>query len=115
MLLFGVCGVCGVCGVWGGCGVCGTVDVLSLSMHHRPTIQGSGKTYSLGSGAEVEWVGEKEGIIPRALNEIFKALQVRNTLPAFPAVLVDAAEKCNATCLESKSCFAQCHVVPAAT
>ena len=101
MLLFGVCGVCG------------TVDVLSLSMHH-PTTQGSGKTYSLGSGAEVEWVGEKEGIIPRALNEIFKALQVRNTLPAFPAVLAVAAEKCNATCSESKSCFAQCRVVPAA-
>ena len=43
-----------------------------------PTAQGSGKTYTLGSGAEVEWNGEREGMIPRALNDIFKGLQVNS-------------------------------------
>ena len=42
------------------------------------TAQGSGKTYTLGSGAEVEWNGEREGMIPRALNDIFKGLQVNS-------------------------------------
>ena len=42
------------------------------------TAQGSGKTYTLGSGAEVEWNREREGMIPRALNDIFKGLQVNS-------------------------------------
>lgn len=72
------------------------VGVLSWSLHPHPLhTQGSGKTYSLGSGVEVEWDGEKEGIIPRALNDIFKALQV---LPSHYChcctCIADAANKC---------------------
>eukprot|EP00064_Thunnus_orientalis_P008962 superscaffoldBa00001104_g8985 len=53
-------------------------SVTSLNSLNSPTAQtGSGKTYTMGTGFDVNFVDEELGIIPRAVHHLFKGIEER--------------------------------------